>query len=231
MGSAISNSIVKNTGWHVLVGINDAGISCDIKWSSSKWFWTKAARAALYDAVKTWHKWALLGKGYLKNSHLFPKFLKGDNLSSAIAVASSSSRTSVLLWNWVQMDSSFIPFLPPFYSNLVVPSDAQKVSVLISSRLFPVDSHYIHACLCLPQMVQMPREPKANTWEDAGSHRCCTQGSACCISATESAPWAVPETPPGCSAVTLPAFSKRGTRAESWRSSRQAPGTSLPPQL
>lgn len=112
------------------------------------------------------------------------------------------------------MDAFFSPFLPPFYSNLAVPSGAQKVNVLILSMLFPLDSHYIHACLCLLQTVQTPRQLKANTWEDAG-HHCSTQGSACCISNTESVPWAVPETLPGCSTVILPAFSKWGTSAGS----------------
>lgn len=92
-----------------------------------------------------------------------------------------------------QMDAFLSPFLPPFYSNLAVPSGTQKANVLILSRLFPVGSHYIHACLCLPQMVQMPRQPKAHTWQDAG-HSCSTQGSACCISDTECVPWAVPGT-------------------------------------
>lgn len=128
------------------------------------------------------------------------------------------------------MDAFFSPFLPPFYSNLAVPSGAQKVSVLILSMLFPLGSHYIHACLCLLQMVQTPRQLKANTWEDA-DHHCSTQGSACCISNTQSVPWAVPETLPGCSTVILPAFSKWGTSAGSHEEFQAGSRYPVPPQL
>lgn len=58
-----------------------------------------------------------------------------------------------------QTEAFFSPFSSPSFSNIAVPSGAQNVSVLILSRLFPLDSHCIHTRLCLPQMIQTPKKP------------------------------------------------------------------------